>query len=44
MAENIFEKWNKEIDVKGLQEDIEKASQGKTGNYVDVAVGEWEVG
>lgn len=43
MAENIFEKWNKEIDVKGLQEDIQKASQGKTGNYVDVPVGEYEV-
>lgn len=43
MAENIFEKWNKEIDVKGLQEDIEKASQGKTGNYVGVPVGEYEV-
>ena len=43
MAENIFEKWNKEIDVKGLQEDIQKASQGKGGNYVDVPVGTYEV-
>ena len=43
MAENIFEKWNKSVDLQGLQEDIEKASQGKTGNYVDVPVGTYEV-
>ena len=44
MAENIFEKWNKEIDVKGLAEDVKQASQNTGGgNYVDVPVGTYEV-
>ncbi len=43
MAENIFEKWNKSIDLKGLQSDIEEASKNKGGNYVDVPVGTYEV-
>ena len=43
MAENIFEKWNKEIDVKGLAEDVKTASQNTGGNYVDVPVGTYEV-
>ena len=43
MAQNIFEKWNKEIDVKGLAEDVKTASQNTGGNYVDVPVGTYEV-
>ena len=44
MAQNIFEKWNKEIDVKGLAEDVKQASQNTGGgNYVDVPVGTYEV-
>ena len=44
MAQNIFEKWNKEIDVKGLAEDVKQASQNTGGgNYVDVPVGIYEV-
>ena len=44
MAENIFEKWNKKIDVKGLAEDVKQASQNTGGgNYVDVPVGIYEV-
>ena len=43
MAENIFEKWNKSVDLKGLQSDIEEASKNQGGNYVDVPVGTYEV-
>ena len=43
MAENIFEKWNKAVDLNGLKNDIEGASQNKGGNYVEVPVGTYEV-
>ena len=43
MAENIFEKWNKAVDLNGLKNDIEEASQNKGGNYVEVPVGTYEV-
>ena len=43
MAENIFEKWNKAVDLNGLKNDIEGASQNKGGNYVEVPVGTHEV-
>lgn len=36
MAENIFEKWNKTIDIEGLRKDVESASQNTGGNYVEV--------
>ena len=39
---NIFEKWNKSIDLQGLKNDIESASQN-TGNYVEIPVGNYEV-
>ena len=43
MAENIFEKWNKAVDLNGIKNDIEIASQNKGGNYVEVPVGTYEV-
>lgn len=43
MAENIFEKWNKTIDIGGLHKDLEEASKNTGGNYVDVPVGTYEV-
>lgn len=36
MAENIFEKWNKTIDIEGLRKDVESASNNTGGNYVEV--------
>ena len=40
---SIFEKWNKSIDLQGLKNDIESASQNNNGNYVEVPVGNYEV-
>lgn len=34
--ENIFEKWNKSIDLNGLKDDIKSASENTGGNYVEV--------
>lgn len=33
---DIFEKWNKTIDLDGLKEDIKEASNNPGGNYVEV--------
>lgn len=40
MAENIFDKWNKSVDLEGLKKDVENASQNKGGSYVDVPTGD----
>lgn len=41
---NIFDKWNKSIDLNGLRKDVEEASQNKGSvEYVDVPVGNYEV-
>lgn len=43
MAEqNIFDKWNKAVDLDGLKKDMASAEQGN-GEYVDVPVGTYEV-
>lgn len=43
MAEqNIFDKWNKAVDLDGLKKDIANASQNDM-EYVDVPVGTYEV-
>lgn len=39
---NIFDKWNKSVDLEGLHKDIEEASKGN-GEYVDVPIGNYEV-
>ena len=41
---NIFEKWNKNIDVEGLKNDIAEADNGnQSGEYREVPVGDYEV-
>lgn len=41
---NIFDKWNKEIDVEGLQKDVEEADRnGGQVEYKEVPVGDYEV-
>lgn len=44
MAENIFDKWDKEMDIEGLQKDVEEsAKNGGQGNYKEVPHGSYEV-
>lgn len=41
---DIFDKWNKEIDVEGLQKDVEEADRnGGQVEYKEVPVGDYEV-
>ncbi len=40
---NIFDKFNKEIDMEALQRDIEEASNGSGGDFEEVPKGEYEV-
>ena len=41
---SIFDKWNKNIDTKGLKKDIEEAeANGGNGEYREVPVGTYEV-
>ena len=43
MAEqNIFDKWNKAVDLDGIKQDIASAAEGNK-EYVDVPVGKYEV-
>lgn len=44
MAENIFDKWNRNIDTEGLAKDTKEAeANGGTGEYREVPVGKYEV-
>lgn len=44
MAQDMFSKWDKEIDTEGLQKDVaEAAANGGTGNYKEVPHGNYEV-
>ena len=42
MENNIFDKWNSNIDLKGLQEDVKKAQEDNR-EYEKVPHGEYEV-
>ncbi len=42
MSKNIFEQFDKEIDIKGLKEDMKDAENG-TPNYEEVPHGSYEV-
>ena len=42
MENNIFDKWNSNIDLKGLQEDVKKAQEDKR-EYEEIPHGEYEV-
>ena len=44
MVQDIFSKWEKEIDTKGLQKDVEEAATNDSqGNYKEVPHGNYEV-
>ena len=40
---NMFDKWNNNIDLNGLKEDIQKAQENGTGEFEKVPYGEYEV-
>ena len=39
----MFSKWDKEIDIDGLNEDVKAAANGSGGNYKEVPHGNYEV-
>jgi len=44
MAQDMFSRWDKEIDTEGLQKDVaEAAANGGGGNYKEVPHGNYEV-
>ena len=43
MAQDMFSKWDKEIDIDGLNEDVKAAANGSGGNYKEVPHGNYEV-
>lgn len=40
---NIFDKFNKSMDLDGLKEDMKAAEENKGGNFEDVPLGKYEV-
>lgn len=40
---NIFDKWDKEINTKGLAEDVKEAAENGTGSFKEVPHGDYEV-
>ena len=40
---NIFDKWDKEIDTKGLANDVKEAAENGTGNFKEVPHDDYEV-
>lgn len=42
MAKNIYDEWDKAIDVEGLAKDVEEAAENG-GNYKEVPHGDYEV-
>ena len=40
---DMFEKWNSNVDLKGLQEDVKKAQEENKGEFEKVPYGEYEV-
>ena len=43
MANNIFDKWDKEIDTEGLAKDTKEAAKNGTGDFKEVPHGDYEV-
>lgn len=43
MAQDMFSRWDKEIDIDGLNEDVKAAANGDGGNYKEVPHGDYEV-
>ena len=40
---DMFEKWNSNVDLKGLQDDVKKAQEENKGEFEKVPYGEYEV-
>ena len=40
---DMFEKWNSNVDLRGLQEDVKKAQEENKGEFEKVPYGEYEV-
>lgn len=40
---NIFDKWDKEIDTEGLANDVKEAAANGSGEFKEVAHGDYEV-
>lgn len=40
---NVWEKFDKEIDTKGLQEDVKEAAENGAGSFKEVPHGQYEV-
>ena len=40
---DMFEKWNSNVDLKGLQDDVKKAQEDNKGEFEKVPYGEYEV-
>jgi len=40
---DLFDKWDKEIDVEGLQKDVEEAAKNGGGNYKEIPPDTYEV-
>ena len=43
MANNIFEQWDKAVDMEGLQKDIQEAKDNGGGSFKEVPHGQYEV-
>ena len=43
MTQDMFSRWDKEIDIDGLNEDVKAAANGGGGNYKEVPHGNYEV-
>ena len=43
MANNIFEQWDKAVDMDGLQKDIQEAKENGKGDFKEVPHGQYEV-
>ena len=43
MTNNIFDKWDKNIDVEGLAKDVQDAAENGTGSFKEVPHGNYEV-
>lgn len=41
--ENLFDKWDKNIDTEGLAKDVEEAAKNGGANFKEVPAGEYEV-
>lgn len=40
---DMFDKWDQEMDIEGLEKDVEEAAKNGGGNYKEVPAGTYEV-